>query len=113
VVYLYDSGTGKLQRHHVFLDLPVPVAYNFALAFSAAGRLRVAARPTAFYRETDSGEFIRRELDVDGLGQGIRDCAFSRDGSLLAAVGNINCKGALYDTATGDRRLAPRPRREN
>jgi hypothetical protein len=95
------------------LDHNACFLYDFALAFSAAGRLRVAARPTAFYRETESGEFVRRELDVDGLSQGIRDCAFSRDGSLLAAVGNINCKGALYDTATGDRRLAPRPRREN
>ena len=91
--------------------LPVPVAHDFALAFTAAGRLRVAARPTAFYRETESGEFIRRELDVDGLSQGIHDWAFSRDGSLLAAVGNINCQGALYDAATGDRLLAPRPRR--
>ncbi len=89
------------------------IAHDFALAFSAAGRLRVAARPTAFYRETESGEFIRRELDVDGLSEGVHGWAFSRDGSLLAAVGKINCNGTLYDTARGDRRLAPRPRRGN
>ncbi len=71
-----------------------------------------SAETVAFYRETDPGEFIRRELDLDGLSH-VCDWAFSRNGSLLAVVGNINSKGTLYDAATGDRLLAPRPRREN
>ena len=54
----------------------------------------------------------RRELDLFGLGGGIRKTEFSTDGSLLAVVGS-NSNVALYDVATATRRRAPRPRREN
>ena len=50
----------------------------------------------------------RRALDLFGLGSGIRKTEFSPDGSLLAVVGS-NSNVALYDTATGQRRLIPRP----
>ena len=50
----------------------------------------------------------RRELDLYGLGSGIRKTEFSPDGSLLAVVGS-NSNVALYDTATAKRRLIPRP----
>ena len=65
---------------------------------------------SSLYRETD-GELVRREADLHGLGGVWRECEFSKDGSLLAVIGH-NYKIALYDTATGDRRLAPSPRRE-
>ena len=60
----------------------------------------VPARPTVRHR--------RRELDLFGLGRGIRKTEFSPDGSLLAVVGS-NSNVALYDTATATRRLIPRP----
>ena len=50
----------------------------------------------------------QRELDLFGLGSGIRKTQFSPDGSLLAVVGS-NSNVALYDTATATRRLIPRP----
>ncbi len=56
-------------------------------------------------------EISRRELDLYGLGSGVRKTEFSPDGSLLAVVGS-NSNVALYDTATATRRLAPRPRHE-
>ena len=59
----------------------------------------VPARPTVRHR--------RRELDLFGLGRGIRKTEFSPDGSLLAVVGS-NSNVALYDTATATPRLVPR-----
>ena len=53
-------------------------------------------------------EISRRELDLFGLGTGIRKTEFSPDGSLLAVVGS-NSNVALYDTATATPRLIPRP----
>jgi len=90
------------------------ISKSLILAYSAAGWLRVAARRTtgsSLYRETN-GELVRREADLHGLGGVWRECEFSKDGSLLAVIGH-NYKIALYDTATGDRRLAPRPRPAN
>ena len=49
----------------------------------------------------------RRELDLYGLGSGIRKTEFSPDGSLLAVVGS-NSNVALYDVATATPRLVPR-----
>ena len=109
-VYLWDSGTGELQRT---LRVDGAISKSLILAYSAAGWLRVAARRTtgsSLYRETN-GELVRREADLHGLSGVWRECEFSKDGSLLAVIGH-NYKIALYDTATGQRRLAPRPRRE-
>ena len=50
----------------------------------------------------------RRELDLYGLGSGVRKSEFSPDGSLLAVVGS-NSNVAFYDVATATRRLIPKP----
>ena len=106
-----------------------------AVAFSPAGRLvftkgaleeipkgmldeipqmaiykRVVLCPELCYT-TNDGQLVQRDLHLFGLGSHIRKTEFSSDGSLLAVVGS-NSNVALYDAATGDRRLAPRPRRE-
>ena len=52
-------------------------------------------------------EISRRDLDLFGLGSGIRKTEFSPDGSILAVVGS-NSNVALYDVATATRRLVPR-----
>ena len=90
-----------------------------AVAFSATGALLFTcvvgtqsnmSGPIFLYDTNDRPR--RRELDLYGLGSGIRKTEFSSDGSLLAVVGS-NSNVALYDVATATRRLAPRPRREN
>lgn len=76
-------------------------------------RLLNISEPLFLYRHDTNNPTVRhhrRELDLFGLGSGIRKTEFSPDGSLLAVVGS-NSNVALYDTATAMRRLAPRPRR--
>ena len=68
---------------------------------------RAVLCPELCYTTTD-GQLVQRDLDLFGLGSGIRKTEFSPDGSLLAVVGS-NSNVALYDTATGQRRLIPRP----
>ena len=90
-----------------------------AVAFSATGALlftcvvdtQLNMSGRIFLYDTNDRP-RRRELDLYGLGRGIRKTEFSPDGSLLAVVGS-NSNVALYDVATATRRLAPRPRREN
>ena len=68
------------------------------------------ARPSRAFGAGDSkfeSQARRRELDLFGLGSGIRKTEFSPDGSLLAVVGS-NSNVALYDVATATRRLVPR-----
>ena len=114
VVGLYDYGTGALQREYV-LDADDHV---IAVAFSPAGRLvftkgtldeipqRAIYERVALCYTTNEGQLVRRDLDLYGLGSGIRKTEFSSDGSLLAVVGS-NSKIALYDAATGNQRLVP------
>ena len=61
-----------------------------------------------YVREATNDTNIKRsELDLYGLGSGVRKSEFSPDGSLLAVVGS-NSNVALYDVATATRRLVPR-----
>ena len=117
VVGLYDCGTGELQRKYI--GRPTEnVTLVSAVAFSATGALLFTcvvgtqsnmSGPIFLYDTNDRPR--RRELDLYGLGSGIRKTEFSSDGSLLAVVGS-NSNVALYDVPTATRRLAPRPRRE-
>ena len=90
--------------------------YVSAVAFSATGALlftcvvdtQLNMSGRIFLYDTNDRP-RRRELDLYGLGSGIRKTEFSPDGSLLAVVGS-NSNVALYDVATATRRLVPRMR---
>ena len=97
-----------------------PQDHVSAVAFSAAGALLFTtvcgtrpnmSGPVLLYNAPDMTvgprEISRRELDLFGLGTGIRKTEFSPDGSLLAVVGS-NSNVALYDVAAATRRLVPR-----
>ena len=113
VVGLYDCGTGELQRKYI--GRPTEnVTLVSAVAFSATGALLFTcvvgtqsnmSGPIFLYDTNDRPR--RRELDLYGLGSGIRKTEFSSDGSLLAVVGS-NSNVALYDVATATPRLVPR-----
>jgi len=108
VVGLYDCATGGLQREHV---LERDNHHVLTVAFSSAGRLLFTAQFELLEIHcyaTDDG-ILQRELDLFGLGKlghGNYKSEFSKDGSLLAVVGNNYI--ALCDVATGKRRLGPR-----
>ena len=115
VVGLYDCGTGELQRNYI--GRPTEnVTHVSAVAFSATGALlftcvvdtQLNMSGRIFLYDTNDRP-RRRELDLYGLGSGIRKTEFSPDGSLLAVVGS-NSNVALYDVATATRRLVPRTR---
>ena len=114
VVGLYDCGTGALQREYICRPTE-NVTHVSAVAFSATGALlftcvvdtQLNMSGRIFLYDTNDRP-RRRELDLYGLGSGIRKTEFSTDGSLLAVVGS-NSNVALYDTATAKRRLIPRP----
>ena len=113
VVGLYDCGTGELQRNYI--GRPTEnVTHVSAVAFSATGALlftcvvdtQLNMSGRIFLYDTNDRP-RRRELDLYGLGSGIRKTEFSPDGSLLAVVGS-NSNVALYDVATATPRLVPR-----
>ena len=125
VVSPYDQGrrhnknppkTGCVARSFYARRLLRPLGRDTsAVAFSATGALLFTcvvgtqsnmSGPIFLYDTNDRPR--RRELDLYGLGSGIRKTEFSTDGSLLAVVGS-NSNVALYDTATAKRRLIPRP----